>query len=255
MLQESYQEKREKNAHFSMNAFANFLGVSPSQLNEIFKGKCGLSRERAKQIVEKLNFSELQKKLFCLSVIATHSRSKKEKSDAKKELLKLKKDVSVQIQLDVFSVISCWYHFAILELLNLDEFEPSVKWISKRLNVESGLISQAVQRLIKVGLIREESGNWVRSEGLIQTTNDIPSIGIKKYHSQVLRLADAALFRVPLEKREFNSVFLAIDEELIPYAKKRIRKFQQSMVSDLSGKGKHKSRLVGLNIQMFPVDL
>src|SRR6056297_15041 len=65
ILREAFLEKAKRNSSFSMRAMAKHLGIAPSSLSEIFSGKKNLSRPRAIEFAERLNFSPSKSELFC----------------------------------------------------------------------------------------------------------------------------------------------------------------------------------------------
>ncbi|MCB0421445.1 MAG: TIGR02147 family protein [Bdellovibrionales bacterium] len=252
-LKESYLEKRTKNPQLSMNGFARFLGMSPSQFNEVLNGKSGLSEAKAQRIADKLQYSELERELFCLSVVSLHSRSPKLRINARREFKKMMRDKGVQLKLETFSLVSHWYHFAILELMRLDHFQSDIHWIAQQLKLEKSTVKEALARLEALGLVKERRGQWVRQEGVVKTTQDIPSEFIKKHHSQVLEKSIQALYDIPVDRREYDSVFLAMDQELVSGLKEKIREFNLKMIREINQKSKKKDVVTCLSIQMFPV--
>src|SRR4051812_8640701 len=59
-----------RNERYSLRAFARSLGLSPSKLSDIMKGKQGLSLATAREIVTKLDLSVDEARAFCDSAIA-----------------------------------------------------------------------------------------------------------------------------------------------------------------------------------------
>ena len=87
MLQDEFTERRKRREHYSQNAFARDLGLSPARLSQILSQKSGLSTRVAVSISKILGFSEGQTALFVDSVISTHSRSLLERERARKRLM------------------------------------------------------------------------------------------------------------------------------------------------------------------------
>jgi hypothetical protein len=48
-------------------------------------------------------------------------------------------------------MISDWYHFAILDLTRLDDFQPEPAWVSRKLGLTVSEVKIAVERLLRLG--------------------------------------------------------------------------------------------------------
>jgi len=156
------------------------------------------------------------------------------------------------LPLDSFHVISDWYHFAILSLMDIKDFEPTSEWISKRLGITLYQADEAVTRLIRIGLIEVSArGRWKSTGRNIQTPSDVASVALKKSHRQSLEQAISALQEVPLEKRDITSMTMAIDSRRLPEAKKLIKKFRQRLAAFLEGGSA--DEVYNINIQLIPL--
>lgn len=82
------------NPRYSLRAFADFIGLSPSKLSEIFSGKKGLSLDRAEEVSQRLKLKGREKAIFMLSVQVQHSRVKKVRDEAKTRLSELVRTIS-----------------------------------------------------------------------------------------------------------------------------------------------------------------
>lgn len=68
MLEAELRRRKEKNARYSLRAFASFLEIHPSALSRILNGKLELSVAAALQILPKLNFTPEEQERFIVSV-------------------------------------------------------------------------------------------------------------------------------------------------------------------------------------------
>jgi plasmid maintenance system antidote protein VapI len=87
-------KKQKKNSRFSLRKFAGVLDISPTSLSQILGQKKGISESLAAKIVDKLMLSEEERRLFLLSVSASHSRNSKSKLKSSLELASISKDSS-----------------------------------------------------------------------------------------------------------------------------------------------------------------
>lgn len=246
--------RQAKNAKYSLRAFARDITVSPSTLCEVMSGRCGLSVRTAKRIVKSIGFSLQEQELFCDLVQSQHGKTERERKVADIRLIKHRQNQSFsEMHLDTFKLIADWYHSAILELMLMDDFDPDPKWIASTLRISPHTAGQAVERMLRLGILEKVSGGLKNKVGDFIIGRDIPSLPLREFHRQILTKASTALDVQPLEAREFNTAIIAIDSDDIPIAKAMIREFQQEICQKLSDRAK-KSRLYTCAIQFFSID-
>lgn len=255
ILKEEFDLRSKRNPSYSLRAFAQALEFPVSKLSEVLNGKRGLSSQSAEKISKKLQLSKTEAEFFIKSVQSLHGRSQTTRVLAKSELKRLAHLQShKEIELEKFKVITHWVHFAIMELSTLPSFRSDHLWIAKRLKVESKLIDEAIERLLKLKLMaRDKKGRYFQTEEDLATVSDIPSKSIRAYHHQMLELAKTSLEVHKVTERDFSSLSFAIDSSRIDEAKKVLRKFRRKFVKDFSTNPEN-DRVYALNLQLFPLD-
>ena len=156
------------------------------------------------------------------------------------------------LDLDRLSVISDWFHFAILSLTECDDFKGEVSEFSRRLGIPQKVAFEAVQRLVRLGMLK------LGPDGLIKPTykgfatpTEIPHEAIRKSHFQSLDLARLSLERDRVDERSFTGLCMAIDPSRLPEVKRRIEKFSDQIASFLEG-GK-RNEVYWFSFQLFPI--
>jgi uncharacterized protein (TIGR02147 family) len=246
-----FEQRKSRNARYSLRAFARDLGLKAPKLSQILKGACGLSVERGRDIAKKMNLSNEEKELFLVYLEAHFSRSALAKGRAK---LKLETSLSdLQLALEQFKIIADWHHFAILELIKVPGLSHTAEALGKRLGLDKKTVQTATERLEALGLLQKQKDRWVAAEQTVSTTYDIPSKHIQEHHTQVMQKAMSALQEVPVKKRDFSTMMLAIPGDQLEEAKNFINDFKDKF--DLKfGKSKSPDRVYALGIQFFPLD-
>ncbi len=227
ILREELQVRCEKNPRYSLRAFARDLMVSSSRLSEVLSGRYGLSREAAKKIAAKIGWNESECALFCDLVDSEHGRAKKTKAAAKSRLASNAPQYQ-QLTLDSFRVISDWYHYAVLELTLVHDFESDPKWIARRLGISEHIVAMAIDRLKRLDLLIEEKGVLRATDGFTASPSGVPSDALKKFHKQLLEKALASIYLQNVEERDLSHMILAVDKKQIVEAKEEIKKFRRS---------------------------
>ena len=232
ILQEELHLRKEANPSYSERAFARDLGITSPRLNNILHNKEGLSVEAAKEIASRLKLPEKKKKWFYLSAGSLHARSSKDRKEFKQKITAIKDEAKVftEINLDYFALISEWYHFAILELTNLDQFKNDIDWIARTLGITVDQAATAIQRLKKLEILKEENGRLKSNHQFIATPNDVPIEALKQKHTEIIHKSLVAMRSQPVEMREFSANKMVIDRAQLPQLKERLKDLRREFV-------------------------
>lgn len=231
-----YSRRRARGSGYSLRAFARFLQVPSGPLSEILNRKRSLSRRLAKQLSERLGHSEAERSRFLSAVPARSPRHEGPRY--------------LPLDLEVFSLIADWYHFALLSLVETRGFEPSLRRMAKRLNLSLAEARTGWARLKRIGLVKKRSGTWV-STGPMATPTGVPSEAGRRFHQQGLEQALRALDEVPLCWREFGAMTMAIDVSRLPEARKAMAEFRKKMAALLEQGDR--TEVFRLQLQLFPL--
>ncbi|MGE3608126.1 MAG: TIGR02147 family protein [Bacteriovoracaceae bacterium] len=252
LLNEEFERRKMVNSSYSLRAYARDLNLPAPRLSQILSKKQGISIEIAEDISKKLKFDESKKQWFCSSVGALHSRSFKERIKFKEKVQHYKSEAKhfSEIHLEYFRVIAEWYHFAILELTYLQDFQNDPIWIANILGITSVEATEAIVRMKSLDLVREEDGRLVDVFKFLATPSDVPSISIKKFQTQMMKKAIEALHEQDVPTREMSSNIMAISTERIPEFKEKLRDFRREFEQEAS-QDKNKTAVYCLGIQFF----
>ena len=250
-LLEEFRSRRGRNPQYSLRAFARDLGMPASKLSQNLRGLCGISVAKAEKIAGRLQMRDDEKALFLALVESQHARSRVARAQAEASLTKIREENLDVISLEKFSAVRDWYHFAILQLVDVKGFRADAGWVAERLGVSVDLINDAVRRLTTLGLLSTEDGQWINTQKDLELPGGIPSRTVREHHRQIITKAMLALDHVPMEAREFGSLTFAVDHTLLPEMKTLIRDFQLKL-NKLSHQG-IKTSVYALSMQLFPL--
>ncbi|HEX4926261.1 MAG TPA: TIGR02147 family protein [Bdellovibrionales bacterium] len=249
--------RKRKNPAYSTRSFARDLGVSQSFLIQVLNKKRKLGGERAEAIAERLRLKPVQRKLFVNLVRLDLSDSPHSRDILQTEveaLLRRNPGFSVLSE-DRFNIVADWYYFAIVELTAVRGFRNDPEWIARKLGLSVPEVSEALERLKRVGLVAEREGSLAKTEENYLFERDksaIPSAAIRRHHQQTLRLAGAALESQPVGEREYFTVTIPMDPKSISRAKSAIREFSEQLMAELQES--QPRALYKLAIQFFRLD-
>jgi uncharacterized protein (TIGR02147 family) len=254
LLRDELLVRQKKNKAYSLRSFAQSLGVSPSYLSLVFNGGRRLTTAKAQSISRKLTWAANKKKYFATLAEYETSSSTKDQFALLPELEKYR-TLSKQLpslELDSFSLISEWYHTAILAILTLPKYLKTTEKIAKRLNIPIAQCDLGLKRLQRLGLVSvDENGRWVATHQQLNLES-VPSQAIRNYHKEVLRKAMVAIDDQNFTDRDFSNWILTVDPKMLPQAKKKIQDFQKEMLQFMEGS--NPSNIYQFSIQLFRVD-
>lgn len=236
-LTQEYARRRQVNARYSQRAFARQVGLSPGELSEILSGKRNLSLRSALRIAKSMGLNATETKH-----LVHLAQLEKSRDFGGADLLEPIRPAmeSLQLNQDVFFLVSAWYCFAILNLADCDGFKWDPSWIAKKLGISKPEVISALDRMERVGIIQNQNGQKKIAKDYFTLLGGVPSESVKNYHKEMLQKAQQALEFQSLEERDISGVGFAVDPKNLPSIKKDILEFQDQIISKYSkGKRKH----------------
>ena len=216
-LQNVFIQRCRTNERYSLRAFAKSLSIPPSSLSEIMNEKRPITKRLSLKLGKALNMSSEHLEAF---------NTKDERTETECH----------QFALDSFYIISEWYHYGLLQLLRTKDFENDSTWIAARLGVTPLQIEVAVERLKRIGIIKENEKGELEDITKGQTSHlksNFTSEQLKGFQIEALEKAIESLKKVPIEFRDNTSMTMAINKDAIPYAKEEIKKFRRKLTKKL----------------------
>ena len=224
------------NPRYSLRAYARHLGLSPGELSEVLREKRDLSLKSALKVAKAMNLNPVETKqlLHLAQVVKSRKLGTSEQLDRPVLTLEQK-----QLTEDTFSLIADWYHFAILNLLDLEGFKWHAGWIAKRLGLTPTQAKMAMDLLLRLGIVKQVNGRYKGADDFVLSPAGVPSEAVRSYHRQMLTKAIESLELQATSEREITGVGFAVDTKDLPAIKKEISDFQDQLSAKYS-KGKRR---------------
>ncbi|MCB0414936.1 MAG: DUF4423 domain-containing protein [Bdellovibrionales bacterium] len=232
-LQQELLRRIKLNPQYSLRSFAQYLEVNSGSLSQILKGQRTIGKKLKQKLIAKLQLTPEQ------------VNSLENKSAAFN-----------QLEIDHFNVISDWYHFAIIELIKTENFNPSEKWIAKKLNITVAEVHIALERLLRLQLIQQTNSSYEVCENnlsnLSHLSRDYTNVAFKKYQKQILTKALSALENTPLPQRLQTSLAVAINLEDLEKVKEILHRCRREINAFVESNPK-KQTVYHLSLSLYPV--
>lgn len=233
-LQEELVLRCNRNPAYSLRSFAKSLDVSPSFLSKILNGQRRITDQTFKKIATNLNLDP--------STLETFEVSENESDTPLRNL-----------QLEYFKIISDWYHYALIELTNLDGFKNSPDWIASKLGITVNQAKAAIDRLLMLELLEIKNGKLRPTSGGNTTTNNaFTDLAFKKMQDELLQKAIHSLWNEEMDRRDHTSISMAINPEDIPEVKERLKQTRREICKFLERPQKKKpTQVYNLSLSFF----
>lgn len=214
IIKDNFQKLSNKNKRFSKRSYAPKIGLSSGALTDFLSGKRGISQKKAKEVLDKLGYSEAEQVNILKFNPLVHNKVTRSFKKIEKE---------------AFDTLLSWEHLAILSLTKTTGFNSSPEWIAKKLSLEIEIIEQALVNLETHKLIKREGTQFTVTAEDVETFDHIPSDAIKKSHRQDFEIHKKNLEDISVELRDMSSITLAFDVKKIDMVKSAIRLFQEQI--------------------------
>lgn len=244
IIKEKLKDMRRDDARFSLRDMAKLLAMNVGALSEILSGKRNVSRELAEKIILRLQLDPQQRKEL-LGLFPVKNQSN-EAADH------YPKSSYVELDEDELKQLNEWEHFAVLSLMNCDDFDDQPALIASRLGVSTDKVVAVLQSLFRTGQIRlSEKGVLERTHAAIRTSDDTASLILRNKHKDSLDKAAASLVQDNPLVRDFTGITFAIDPLRIDAAKVIIRRCQDDLACLLEAG--NRTEVYRFATQLFPV--
>jgi uncharacterized protein (TIGR02147 family) len=244
-------EKRLRLGH-SLRSLARNAGISPALLSQLQSGKRTLTARTALRLASHLKTDSRERKTLELLAELQAAKGGAGKARLLEEIELLRKGRPAQdLSLEAFKVIADWHHFAILQLLRLDEGEVTPAIAARRLGIDEAVAAEAFTRLEALGQIgRNKCGKYEKLEGDLLVRSEDTNLALRSFHRQTLAKAIDAVERQSPQERYSGSETFAFDPNDLPEVRKVIDDCLDRIV-ELSRRGKRKTQVYHLATQCF----
>lgn len=239
--------KLQSNPKYSLRAYANYLGISPASLSRILSRQAKVTPKIFKTIGDKLNLSPGQ---------MTQMLSSLQLKKIQGNIRNVEHRGMNAIEMEKFNLIADWYHYAILHMCSLEDFNKDPKWIAKRLGIKDvAVIKQAIARLLENKLMGiDEDENYYKIDQFTTILDySFSSVAMRERQKQILKLSAEKIDTISIDKRDHSTITIQVDENLLPEIKDRIKKFRRTLGNYVLKNNIDPEQVYELQISFFPL--
>lgn len=249
ILRDEFYKRTLKNQNYSLRAFSRDLGLTSGNLSDILKRKSGISLEKAGQISSKIRLTQADENLFFTLV---KMNSSDEQANLKLQMLNHDSSY-ITLADDYYRVLTEWFYFALVELVRVQDFQNNDGWIANRLGINACDVRPAIERLLRVELLKDIDGELIQTYDYFISPSGTPLDTAKKFRKQILSKAIEAVDKQAIEERNFTSGFLRARKVDLPKIGEKIKEFRRQMAAEIES-GEGHDCIYAFSIQFFRGD-
>lgn len=218
VLRQWLDERKARNARFSLRAFSQKIGISHSTLSQIFKGERNLSVQTAQRITTHLKLSADEKELFLLKV-KLESATPGERLEIEAKLAEIERFRSTQyLSSESTEVLSDWLSYAVFSICQMNWAKNSAEELSKMLELPIAPVRETLEKLAAKGLLRADGKGYIIVERQMFNPESIQDI--LRLHGEILRHHTKAF------GRENPDRFISWSES-IPFSQQQMKEAEE----------------------------
>lgn len=224
-----FKTRQAKNSKYSLRAFARDLSLDPGQLSLVLNGKKNISLLKASELSKVLFGSSRDMLIFFHAVEHELAEGEDVKKLLEKKIQALADSHTsriTNISEDEFEVISQWYNIPLLELTGIKDHIVTPDFAADYFRISNLEALLGLEALHRLGFVSKKGKQFVRLKH-VTTTTEIPSLAIKRFHSQMIKQAEKALFQQDLSKRYFSGTTFSVPAGKIDEIKKMIEEHEK----------------------------
>lgn len=236
-LQRTYAERCRRNPQYSLRAFAKSLDIDSSTLSALIRRKRPLTGKTAKRLIASIGISDpSHAQALLLGALGDNENGA---------------PLYQQLDMAAAEVISSWEHFAIRSLLQLSGYRPNTSQIARRLNIPHGIALDALNRMLKLGLVVNIDDTWADTGKNLATPSNVPNAALRVPLRQCMEKAIESLEKHSIEERDMSGITMAITSKKLPEARQLIMDFRRRLCAFLEDG--NRDSVYRLNVQLFPL--
>lgn len=258
-LHAHFADKKRTHKSWSYGAWAKHLGLKNStSILKILNG----TREAGPEITEKLiayfKFSDKKRRYFeDLIQLSKVEGDPARKTSVMDRLRKQHPKREFTLLDDKnFSAISHWWFYGIRQFTRLKTFRLDPDWIAARFRfkITPREVSNALKTMSDLGVMAIDpiANRAQLTEKSLNTSDDIASEALKRFHEEALALAREAIRSIPLKERQISGITLAVKAQDVSRMKEFLRNMEDEFCAEFERPAEGDS-VYQLHTALFPL--
>jgi uncharacterized protein (TIGR02147 family) len=204
-----------------------------------------------------MGLSKRRSAFFLNLVLFNQAKSHKDKSSYFRKMKSFSESRIKVVEAKQYEFYHKWYYTVVRELLSfypLQDTDQSYKGLAALIipAVTATEVKRAVQKLLKLKLVKNEDGCFKQCDSLIKADAEVTSMAINNFVLHSLDLAKQAVDGISKSERVLSATTVTVSEATYKKMHKELRKFREKIMH-LAKEDPAPERAYQFNFQIFPV--
>lgn len=246
------ERRKSCNTQYSLRSMALQLGLSPTTLSGIIKGKKKISDQKSLGVALKLKLNPREEKYFQALVGYQNCQNESLKALLFVRLTSLNPLLQKEYEVsdDKFILLSEWYYLAILELTYLYPNTMTCETVGEAFELSLAESQSALDLLVSLNLLEQAGSSYVKTKTQFSFSSEIPNQSLRHFHRTMLRRAEMSLVRQSNKEKFVGSDTFPLNVEDLPAARQVIENCFNELI-ELSKRSKDRTHVYHAGIQLF----
>lgn len=251
-LRDVLAQRQNKNKNYSLRAMALQLDVAPSMLSSVLNGKRQFSLSKGVALADALNLKPKEKEYFLLLLARQVEKDPQIQMILEDRLrINAPERKIYDLSLEIFRLLSDWYHLAILELTGLKKFAWGFKEVAKKLGITPIQAQSSIELLERLELLeKDKKGQYKKTHLNLLAQSHLPNGALRSFHKQMLAKAKESIESQTPEEKYIGSETLSFDANQLKEFSKLADNFFNQVIK-LANKGSNKKDVYHIGLQFF----
>ncbi|MDD5675077.1 MAG: TIGR02147 family protein [Chitinivibrionales bacterium] len=255
-LARRYQEKCAADPAYSCRVFAKEAGfTNPGFLNDVIKGRRKLSADAREKIVTVFALSVNEADFFRLLVAyAQEKEATKKQAIFHKLVVRRNRSMFARLNPALSHYYQDFYYPLVRAALMALDFKGNYEELAAFLSPSPPLADckKYVRDLCAWGLVKQEtSGRYVVTDRFLEPPATLKE-QVRQINGTWIAHAQAALAKLPPEKRHISSMLLSVSPESARIIAEKVEKFREEIWDLVKNDPQAPACVMQLNMQYFP---
>ncbi|MBQ3720237.1 MAG: TIGR02147 family protein [Fibrobacter sp.] len=252
----SFYEEQKRTSVFSWRAFSKLAGFSsPNYIKVVCDGKSRLSKAGVEQVASAMGLVEHEKIYFQKLVEFNEAPNEARKKNVLQQIQEIAKEYKIKmLDADAFMYFESWLNPVLRELAPMNPGAKPLS-LSKLCIPETSAteVRHSIDFLVHAGILQKTKDNHYRqTEKIVSGSSEVMPLALRSMHRQMANLACKAIDDIPVSKRYFSGITIAVSEAEYKQIIEELEIFRQRILRIASGV-KQGRKVCRLNLQFFPL--
>jgi uncharacterized protein (TIGR02147 family) len=215
-LRDHYEYNKNRHRFFSFRFISGKTGLDASFYVKVLNKQKHIADKAIPTLITFLNLGKREANYFSFLVKFNKAKQDDQEMFYFEKLLALRKPSATVLDKEMYEYFSSWWNIVLREQINILPFSGNVTELASRLlpAITEAQAKRSIRLLRKLGMVYiDTNGIYRLKSDFVTTDGAVPSVAVRSFQKEIIRLAMEALDRVPREDRDISTLTISTSRE------------------------------------------